>query len=91
LTTCQNDIEKLDRRDNNEHDERILSRMMDIFKVGDKYSKSKVKNILRNLYKELGYRKTAKATDLNYIYVLKDTKVKEEGKWVPGIEILEKR
>jgi hypothetical protein len=65
--------------------------MMDIFKVGDKYSKSKVKNILRNLYKELGYRKTAKATDLNHIYVLKDTKVKEEGKWVPGIEILEKR
>ena len=91
LTTCQNDIEKLDRRDNNEHDERILSRMIDIFKVGDKYSKSKVKNILRILYKELGYRKTAKATDLNYIYILKDTKVKEEGKWVPGIEILEKR
>ena len=92
LTTCQNDdIEKLDHRDNSEHDERILSRMIDIFKVGDKYSKSKVKNILRSLYKELGYRKTAKATDLNYIYVLKDTKVKEEGKWVPGIEILEKR
>ena len=92
LISYQNNVEKPDHYDNSKHDERILSRIIDIFKVGDKYSRSKVKNILRDLYKELGYRrKTAKATDLNCVYVLKNTKVKEGDKWVPGIEILEKR
>ena len=65
--------------------------MGDLFRIGCKYSKSGIKESLKVLYQELNYKKTAKATDLEIIYVMKAIKVQEDGKWVNGFEILGKR
>jgi hypothetical protein len=75
----------------NEADDRVISRMSDLFKIGHKYSKSGIKESLKALYQELNYKKTAKATDLEIIYVMKAIKLQEDGKWVHGFEILGKR
>jgi len=74
-----------------DYNEQVISRMGDLFKVGNKYSKSGIKDSLKKLYQELGYNKTAKATDLEVLYVMKAIKVLEEGKWVHGFEILGRR
>jgi hypothetical protein len=42
----------------------ISERIYSIFTVGEKYLKSEVKEILRNLYESLGISRTPKATDL---------------------------
>ena len=72
-------------------DDKVISRMGDMFKVGHKYSKSGIKESLKKLYQELDYKKTAKATDLEVMYVMKAIKLQEDGKWVHGFEILGKR
>jgi hypothetical protein len=65
--------------------------MTDLFKIGYRYSKFSIKNTLKNLYQELEYKRAAKATDLEIIYVLKDVKIQEGNKWINGFEILGKR
>ena len=50
-----------------------------------------IKESLKKLYQELDYKKTAKATDLEVLYVMKAIKLQEDGKWVHGFEILGKR
>ena len=76
-----------------DYNEQVISRMNDLFKVGKKYSNQDVKKMLKNLYQELDYKKTAKTTDLDLIFIIKkDTKLKDSaGKWVNGLEILGKR
>jgi len=73
------------------YDEQVISRMGDLFRIGCKYSKSGIKESLKKLYQELNYKKTAKATDLEILYVMKAIKLQEDGKWVHGFEILGKR
>jgi hypothetical protein len=75
----------------NDYNEQVISRMGDMFKIGHKYSKSGIKESLKKLYQELDYKKTAKATDLEVMYVMKAIKLQEDGKWVHGFEILGKR
>jgi len=75
----------------NDYNEQVISRMGDMFKIGYKYSKSGIKESLKKLYQELDYKKTAKATDLEIMYVMKAIKLQEDGKWVNGFEILGKR
>ena len=72
-------------------DDKVISRMGDMSKIGHKYSKSGIKESLKKLYQELDYKKTAKATDLEVMYVMKAIKLQEDGKWVHGFEILGKR
>ena len=72
--------------------EQVFSRMSDMFKIGKKYSNQDIKEKLKALYQELGYKKTAKATDLEILYVMKAIKLQDStGKWVNGLEILGKR
>jgi hypothetical protein len=76
-----------------ETDDKVFSRIGDLFKVGKKYSNQDVKKKLKDLYQELEYKKTAKTTDLDLVFIVKkDTKLKDSsGKWVNGLEILGKR
>lgn len=61
------------------------------FKLGHRFSKSGIKDKLKELYQKHGYQKTAKASDLQEYFWLKDVKFLEDGKWVNGFEIQKKR
>ena len=74
-----------------EVDDKVFSRMGDLFKVGKRYSKKGIKDMLKDLYEELEYKKTAKATDIDPVFITKSTKLLEDGKWVHGFEIIGKR
>ena len=70
----------------------IISGIYNTFETGKRYSKSKIKSELADLYKKLGYQKTAKATDLEEYYVLKGVKFDDgSGKFVHGFELIGKR
>lgn len=60
------------------------------FEVGKAYSKSSIKSTLTDLYKSIGYKATAKASDLSTYFELKRTSVSEGGKRVEGFKLLEK-
>jgi hypothetical protein len=61
------------------------------FKLGHRYSKSGIKETLKEMYQKYGYQKTAKASDLQEYFWTKDVKFLEDGKWVNGFEIQGKR
>ena len=62
------------------------------FKVGDKWSKVDLKNKVSDIYSQINYTKTPKATDLEDYFELKTCKVKDStGKWVNGFEIISLR
>ena len=74
------------------NNEQVFSRMGDMFKIGKRYANKEIKEKLKVLYKELEYNQTAKATDLDLIFVSKAVKFQDSsGKWVHGVEILGKR
>ena len=62
------------------------------FQVGEKCSNAAIKTKLQGLYNQLGYKKTAKATDLENWFEIKEIKVKDSsGKRVNGFEIVKKK
>ena len=64
------------------------------FTIGERYTKSRIKETLKNLYKFLGYNKTPKANDLEKYFELKECKVlvdKESGKRDMGFEIIKRK
>ena len=64
------------------------------FTIGERYTKARIKDTLKNLYKFLGYNKTPKANDLDKYFELKECKVlvdKESGKRDMGFEIIKIR
>ena len=64
------------------------------FTIGERYTKSSIKETLKNLYKSLGYNKTPKANDLDKYFELKECKVlvdKESGKRDMGFEIIKRK
>lgn len=62
------------------------------FKVGSTYPKSYIKIKLAELYNAVGYRATAKASDLENLFTLKPKKAKNEvGEWVNGFNIISKK
>jgi hypothetical protein len=70
----------------------VTSEIYKIFEVGKRYSKSGAKDSLKSLYEKLGYKKTAKATDLEEYFVLKGVKFDDgSGKFVHGFELLERK
>lgn len=67
----------------------VKTRILELFPVGMKIGNAESKQILENLYKELGYKKTPKTIDLEEYFETKTCKVKDpSGKWINGIEIL---
>ena len=62
------------------------------FKVGSTYPKSYIKIKLAELYNAVGYRATAKASDLENLFTIKPKKAKNEvGEWVNGFYIIIKK
>ena len=50
------------------------------------------KETLKEMYRKYGYQKTAKASDLEEYFIVKDTKLQDETKkWVNGFELLSKK
>ena len=68
----------------------VKSAIYDTFEVGKSYSKSSIKSTLAKLYKEIGYKATAKANDLDNFFKTKRTTLSEGGKRVEGFKLLEK-
>ena len=70
-------------------DEKIYSE----FIIGSKYTNIDIKNRLADIYSELKYNKTPKATDLDEYFVLKECLIqnKDTGKRDRGFEIIKKK
>ncbi len=62
-----------------------------MFNIGDKLSKDNIKQNLSTLYSSLGYKKTAKATDLEQWFEIKEIQWRENGKKIAGFEIIKKK
>lgn len=77
---------------NGEIKDDVMAEIYKMFKVGQRYTKSDIKDSLNNLYQRLGYQKKAKATDLELYYIMKYVKFQDSAnKWVNGFEIIGKR
>ena len=76
---------------NSQRGDKVKEEIYRLFTVGYRYSKSDIKSTLKNAYERVGYQKTAKASDLQEYFWLKDVKFLEDGKWVNGFEIQKKR
>jgi hypothetical protein len=77
---------------NSEIKDDVISEIYKTFKVGQRYTKSDIKDSLNNLYQRLGYQKKAKATDLEIYYLMKYVKFQDsEGKWVNRFELIGKQ
>ena len=63
------------------------------FTIGERYTKSRIKETLKNLYKFLGYNNTPKANDLEKYFEIRPCKItnKETGKRDHGFEIIKIR
>ena len=71
-----------------EIDERIITRIYDLFKIGKRYTNKDIKEKLKALYQEFEYKKTAKAKDLELLFVMKPILTPDKQH---GVEILGKR
>lgn len=63
-------------------------KVMETFKIGERYILSDIKESLRNIYEDLGLKKTPVATDLDEYFQMKKVKVTVNGKRENGFEIL---
>ena len=71
----------------------IKSEVFKLFEVGKRYILTSIKSTLKDLYSQLGYRATAKATDLENYFNLKKCQIidKTAGKKFTAYEILSKK
>lgn len=69
----------------------IRDNILSNFSVGDKVSNSEVKERLKRIYENVGYKKTPKASVLGDFFEIKSIKIKEGDSWVNGIEILKQK
>jgi len=78
---------------NQDVDQKVKDMIFETFIVGERYSKSDIKNTLKDLYDSAGYNKTAKANDLEEYFELRDCQItnKETGKRDKGFEIIKKK
>ena len=94
ITACsyvESEIKKKWREtlSNGEIKDEVTDKIYRTFIVGQRYTKSDIKDVLNNLYEKLGYKKKAKATDLELYYVMKYVKFQDsEGKWTNGFELI---
>lgn len=70
----------------------IKESVLSQFNEGQTLSTAEIKSILKDIYSSLGYKKTAKASDLEDFFGMKAIKLKDSrGKWVHGFELLKKK
>ena len=70
-------------------EEDIQAKFIGSFNVGDKYPNTKLKELVGNIYKELGLNLLPKARDLDKYFQIKKTKVKDSSNtFVNGLEII---
>ena len=56
---------------NGEIKDEVTTEIYKTFMVGQRYTKSDIKDTLNNLYQRMGYQKKAKSTDLELYYIMK--------------------
>lgn len=73
--------------------DKVKSKVLDFFKIGERYTKAYIKSELGKIYEECNYGLTAKATDLKQWFVLKPTQITNPitKKRDPGFEIISKK
>ena len=71
--------------------EELMVDIIDYFKLGQRFSRTRAKEKLKEIYEKYQYQKTAKASDLKEYLWTKDVKFLEDGKWVNGYEIIGKK
>lgn len=69
----------------------IKERVLGMFEIDKSYSKASIKSMLSDLYKELDYKATAKANDLEEYFDIKSCLMSEGDKRVNGFKILGKK
>ena len=69
----------------------LVQKIINYFKLGHRFSRTGIKEKLKEMYQESGYDKTAKASDIKEYLWTKDVKFLEDGKWVNGYEITGKK
>ena len=79
--------EEYNKRVNNQEID-SSERILETFKVGEKYTLSFIKNTLREIYSSLGLKRTPLATDLEEIYLTKRVKFMVGDKRENGYQIL---
>lgn len=73
-------------------DTSILSaRILSEFNVGESHTNVYIKERLKDIYKEIGYKINAKATDLNNYFDTKKCLIQAEGKRVNGLKLISKK
>lgn len=85
ITAINNEIDNLKVSDND-----IKVMFMSKFKVGDKIPNSEAKEMIRNIYNNLGLKILPKSTDIENYFIVKRQKVKLEGngEYVNGLVIV---
>lgn len=70
--------------------DQVIEEIKNKFKIGEKYTKSYIKETLRSIYESNGYNKTSKASDLEEYFELKPCQIvnKETGKLDHGFKIV---
>lgn len=71
---------------------KLISRVISEFEVGKSYSNIDIKERITQIYKELDYKGSPKASDLNRFFNTKSQKVRDNNnKRLNGLEIISKK
>ena len=70
---------------------KIKEKLSNEFEIGQSYTNTFIKSKLTKIYKDLGYRATAKASDLLEYFEAKDCLISLDSKRVHGLKILKKK
>ena len=70
---------------------KIKEKLSNEFEIGQSYTNTFIKSKLTKIYKDLGYRATAKASDLLEYFEAKDCLISVDSKRVHGLKILKKK
>ena len=86
-------IEELNKKlDIKSFDKKLLKeKIYETFKVGNSYTRSGIKEILAGIYKEIGYKATAKASDLDNYFEYKKGLVTVNNKRVSSFKLIDKK
>ena len=69
----------------------LKEKIYETFKVGNSYTRSGIKEILAGIYKEIGYKATAKASDLDNYFEYKKGLVTVNNKRVSSFKLISKK
>jgi hypothetical protein len=71
--------------------ENVSNLIYSTFSINNNYSNQFIKNTLREIYSNLGYKKSPKATDLNEYFETKFINYIEDGKKMNGLKLLNRK